>query len=146
VSQLQNLPGSLANTGVQRLVITRQLAPMLFLLLGLACADRTYVSPDDDAETGGPAPGEPFSGCMDKGDCFDEWCLHPADEPGFCTYACNGSVDSCEPVVGGTATSTCLPVEGDEVCALDCGGNKSCPYGMRCEQIEANEQARSICF
>ena len=83
---------------------------------------------------------------MDKGECLDEWCLHPADEPGFCTYACDGGLASCAPIAGGTATPTCLPVGSDEVCALDCGSGKSCPSSMRCEQIEAGGQARSICF
>ncbi len=102
--------------------------------------------PSDESETEGPAPGEPFSGCIDKGDCFADWCLHPAGEPGFCTYACKGGVDSCDPSPGGTATPTCLPVGSDEVCALDCGGNKTCPSGMHCEQIAANDEPRQICF
>jgi hypothetical protein len=125
-------------------VIARSLASTVFVFLLLACVDRTSISAEDE-ETGGPAPGEPFSGCMDMDECFDEWCLHPAGEAGFCTYACN-SVDNCSPPLGGTATLTCLPVEGDQVCALDCGGNKDCPSDMRCEQIEANGEARSICF
>jgi hypothetical protein len=126
-------------------VIARQLAPTILVFLTLACADRSTI-PDDEAETDGPAPGEPFSGCIDKGDCFDDWCLHPAGESGFCTYACNGGVQSCDPISGGSATATCLPVEGEEVCALDCSGNKSCPSGMRCEKIEAAGEPRSICF
>lgn len=125
-------------------VIARSFVPTLLVLFTLACAEKTLISAED--ETGGPAPGEPFSGCIDKGDCFDEWCLHPAGEPGFCTFACNGGVDSCDPSPGGSATLTCLPVDGDEVCVLDCGGNKTCPSQMRCEQIEANGQPRSICF
>ena len=125
-------------------MMARAFASTIFALSLLACGDRTTISAED--ETGGPAPGEPFSECIDKGDCFDEWCLHPAGETGFCTFACNGGVDSCDPAPGGTATLTCLPVEGEEVCALDCGGNKDCPSGMRCEQIEANDQPRSICF
>lgn len=132
-------------SGVPRSVKLRRLAPALLCVCVLACADRPII-PGEMDETGGPAPGEPFSGCIDKGDCDDDWCLHPAGEAGFCTYACSGGVASCEGVPGGTATPTCLPVDGDEVCALDCGGNKSCPNGMRCEQIEANDEARSICF
>lgn len=136
--------GSSADLGVSRRVLARSLALTILVSLTFACSDRGTISAED--ETGGPAPGEPFSECMDKGDCFDEWCLHPAGEQGFCTFACNGGVDSCDPAPGGSATLTCLAVEGDEVCALDCGGNKSCPSGMRCEQIEASGQARSICF
>jgi hypothetical protein len=120
---------------------------MVFALawFALACAERVTVPLEDD-ETGGPAPGEPFSACVDKGDCDDEWCLHPVNEPGFCTYACLNGVAGCEPISGGTATATCLPVGDDEVCALDCANNKTCPGAMRCEQIDANGQPRSICF
>jgi hypothetical protein len=129
------------------LASTARLLPLLLPLWALACVDRITLPDDETADTEGPAPGEAFSGCMDKADCDDDWCLHPTNEPGFCTYTCaaNG-VDACEPSPGGTATVTCLTVQGDQVCALDCAGNKSCPPHMRCEQIEANNQARSICF
>ena len=110
----------------------------------LACADRDAIGAGDD-ETG-PPPGEPFAGCIDADDCVDDWCLHPAGEEGFCTYACNGGASSCEVIPGGTATQTCVPVEGVEVCALDCGNGRSCPSHMRCEQISADGEARSICF
>lgn len=123
-------------------MINRSLASILFVFALFACADRDVIPAED--ETSGPEPGEPFSGCADKGDCFDEWCLHPAGEAGFCTYACN-TVDNCQAPAGGTATLTCLPVDGDSVCALDCEG-KSCPPSMRCEKIEANDEPRSICF
>lgn len=129
-------------------MIARTLASALLVvpLFALACADRDTIGLDDD-ETGGPLPGEAFSDCIDKGDCDDDWCLHPANETGFCTYACTSTgIDSCDPIPGGTAIPTCLPVDTDEVCALDCGGNKSCPSDMRCEQIQANGEARSICF
>jgi hypothetical protein len=125
--------------------------PSLLLLAGLVwgpgCAERVVISADELADTDSPAAGEPFSGCIDKGDCLDDWCLRPANEAGFCTYSCaaNG-VAACELSPGGTATLTCLAVQGDQVCALDCAGGKSCPSNMRCEQIEANGQPRSICF
>lgn len=141
-------PGSFSTIGVSSPVVSRQLVPALLAsLLTLACADRVYDLPADmkEAETEFPAPGEPFFACMDSNECFDEWCLHPVGEPGFCTYVCSGAAD-CEAVDGGTATATCLPVGGDHVCALDCGDNRSCPLSMRCEQIEANGQPRSICF
>ncbi len=127
-------------------VTARRLPPLLLVALVLACADRTTVSTDDEGETEAPAPGEPFSGCLSEDDCFDDWCVRPAGEPGFCTYACAGGTQNCEGLAGGTATLTCLPVEGQEVCALDCAGNKTCPAGMRCEQVEAGGEARSICF
>jgi hypothetical protein len=125
-------------------VIVRQFASTILALTLLACGDRTTISAED--ETGGPPAGEQYSGCFDDDDCFDKWCLHPAGETGFCTFACNGGTTNCEPPYGGTATLTCLPVEGEEVCALDCGNGKDCPSGMRCEQIEASGDPRSICF
>ena len=121
-------------------MIKRSLVTTLLVCLTLACADRDVLSAEDETTGPEPDPGQPFSGCMDKGDCFDEWCLHPAGEPGFCTYACN-TVANCSSAAGGTATLTCLPVDNDKVCALDCGGGKSCPWDMRCETIEANGEA-----
>jgi hypothetical protein len=138
------MSGRSSKLGVQCRVHARPLLVITLLLSTLACADRDMVSAED--ETGGPAPGEPFSGCIDKGDCFDEWCLHPAGEPGFCTYACNTVANCSISTSGGSATMTCLPVQGDQVCALDCGGGKSCPSNMRCEKIEAGGEPRSICF
>jgi hypothetical protein len=112
----------------------------------VACADRSIGGEDETDETDetqGPEPGELYGGCMDVQDCFDEWCVHPVDEPGFCTYPCS---QNCAAQLDGTATETCIPVDDEEVCALDCAGNKTCPSGMRCEQIEAGGQARAICF
>jgi hypothetical protein len=108
-----------------------------------ACADRAVGQGEGAGETQGPEPGELYGGCMDVDDCFDDWCVHPAGEPGFCTYPCT---EGCALELGGTATQTCLPVEDQEVCALDCSGGKTCPPAMRCEQIDAGGQPRSICF
>lgn len=121
----------------------------MFLLAfaGLACVDRAVVSDDEAGETSSPfEPGEPFASCIDADDCDGEWCVSPQDEPGFCTQPCVGGEFSCMLAPGGTATEVCLPVSGEEVCALDCGGGRSCPAGMRCETISAGGQARSICF
>jgi hypothetical protein len=131
--------------------MTTRPTPLLLALMlacvSVGCADRSSDLTLDDTETGSPyAPGEPLGACTDVNDCLDEWCVHPAGESGFCTYACGGP-DGCPEPVGGTATETCLLVEGVDVCALDCGGGGSCPNGMRCEQIQAsNGAARSICF
>ena len=37
---------------------------------------------------------------MDEDDCFDDWCVHPAGETGFCTYACT-SASQCPAASGG---------------------------------------------
>lgn len=126
---------------------TRPTPWMLLALVLVSCVDRASGVALDDTETGSPyAPGEPLGACVDVSDCVDEWCVHPAGENGFCTYACGGP-DGCPEPVGGTATETCLLVEDIDVCALDCSGGHSCPAGMRCEQIQASDgAARSICF
>lgn len=113
-----------------------------------ACADRsvTVDTGEDDGTEGPPAPGEALSSCVDEDDCFVEWCVHPAGEPGFCTFACSSAAE-CPDASSGTATATCLVVGGDQVCALDCADGRSCPTSMRCEQIESGQGvARSICF
>ena len=114
-----------------------------------ACADRPVdLSLEDESgsDSDAPAPGEALSSCMDEDDCFDDWCVHPTDEPGFCTFACSSAAQCPDASGGATASATCLLVAGDQVCALDCATG-SCPSGMRCEQIEAgNGTPRSICF
>jgi hypothetical protein len=122
---------------------------LAFLQIALACADRSIDGGDEtDGETGEPQnpfdPGSSYSDCQDWVECDSNWCLRPLDEPGFCTQECLDVEDCAESAVG-TAEPTCLPVEGDHACALDCGGGRTCPSGMRCEQVEANGP-RSICF
>ncbi|KIG19204.1 hypothetical protein DB30_04669 [Enhygromyxa salina] len=112
----------------------------LWLVAVVGCADRA-IGGGDELSVDGPPPGELYGECMDASDCFDEWCVHPASEPGFCTYPC---AQGCETELGGN--TTCLTVDGEGVCALDCGANGSCPAGMRCEKIESGGDPRSICF
>jgi hypothetical protein len=131
-----------------RIAVVHRLVTSLALLilltpLTIGCADRNAA--DGGEEETGPPPGEAFAECIEEGDCFEDWCLHPAGEPGFCTYTCTNAAN-CEPAENGTAAPTCLPVEGDQVCALDCSNGKSCPSHMDCQQIEADGEARSICF
>jgi hypothetical protein len=122
---------------------------LAFLQFGLACADRAIGGGDDTGdETGEPQnpfdPGSSYSDCIDWVECDSNWCLRPLDEPGFCTAECH-DVDDCAESAAGTAEPTCLPVDGDNACALDCGGGRTCPQGMRCEQVDA-DGPRSICF
>ncbi len=119
----------------------------LSLLFGLGCADRA-IGTDEVSDSGDEdnpfVPGEQYSDCVDEFECESQWCLSPVDEPGFCTVACMGAED-CELSPVGTAEPTCLAVAGEAACALDCGAGRSCPPGMRCEQVEAGGE-RSICF
>jgi hypothetical protein len=123
---------------------------LAFLQIALACADRSIGLDDEIGDETGEQPqnpfdpGGPYSECLDWVECDSNWCLSPLDEPGFCTEACH-DVEDCDASVAGTAEPTCLPVEGDHACALDCGGGRTCPPGMRCEQVDA-EGPRSICF
>jgi hypothetical protein len=123
---------------------------LAFLQIGLACADRVVGVDETGGETGEPEqqnpfePGSSYSDCVDWVECDSNWCLRPADEPGFCTEACL-DVEDCDGSAVSTAVPTCLPVEGDHACALDCGGGRTCPPGMRCEQVDA-DGPRSICF
>ncbi|MFV8749321.1 hypothetical protein ACNOYE_02090 [Nannocystaceae bacterium ST9] len=118
------------------------------LLLASACADRAVgddeAGEEDDEEQSPFMFGEQYAECVDGFECVNEWCLSPVDEPGFCTVTCM-DVDDCEPSPVGTATPTCLEVAGEAACALDCGDGRSCPPGMRCEQVDAGGE-RSICF
>ena len=115
------------------------------LLLG--CADRDLATSLEAGETGSPfEEGALFSGCLVASDCAESWCLHPADESGFCTHPCSTAAD-CSVDISASADAICVAVEADLACGLDCSGGKECPSGMRCEQIEdANGDARSICF
>lgn len=129
----------------------RLLVCLALLVPAFACADRDLIQ-SLDPELGDQRPfvsGEQYAACERGDDCLDEWCLSPANEAGFCTQACDPSDDVsiyCEAATEGTATTVCLQVGGDAACALDCGGERHCPAGMRCEQVEAQGLERSICF
>jgi hypothetical protein len=132
---------------------TRTRLVLGFLLPVLACADRDLIDVLDPAtlEDRPFTPGELYSACEHGDACLDAWCLSPADEPGFCTQLCDpaGDVSTyCDDseVPAGTADVVCLAVGDHAACALDCGDGRSCPAGMRCEQVDALGQPRSICF
>ena len=92
-----------------------------------------------------------YSECDTPADCAPlAYCVHPPDEPGFCSEPCDpvGDADSCEESPGGSARSTCVDI-GDpnaNLCALDCAGDRSCPGGMRCVGVITNEDERQLCF
>ena len=95
--------------------------------------------------------GVVYAECDTPADCSPlEYCVHPPDEPGFCSEPCDpvGDADSCEESPGGSARATCVDI-GDpnaNLCALDCAGDRSCPGGMRCVAVMTNEAERQICF
>jgi len=125
--------------------LRRRTSILAFLLLGLGCADRAVGMGDEVADESSPfEPGAQYADCVEGFECMNEWCLSPVDEPGFCTIGCTDVSDCDFPPVG-TAEPACLVVGGDAACALDCGEGRSCPPGMRCEQVDA-EGPRSICF
>lgn len=120
----------------------------MFLPSGLGCADRALgddeVGDEEEEQVSPFEPGEPYSDCVDGFECLNEWCLSPVGEPGFCTVKCM-DVDDCELSPVGSAEPTCLAIGSDAACALDCGDGRTCPPGMRCEQVEA-DGPRWICF
>ncbi|NVB38360.1 hypothetical protein G6O69_11010 [Pseudenhygromyxa sp. WMMC2535] len=125
------------------------LLSLVMVVASFGCADRDTISLDDEVgEDEDPfEPGESYASCNAAGECFNDWCLRPLDEPGFCTQACDPATPETCPDPGvGTATPVCVVVGQDAACALDCGGERDCPEGMRCEQVDVEGSARSICF
>lgn len=113
--------------------------------LFIGCAEPGDITLDPTIDTESPfEQGATYAGCNEASDCESAWCLRPADEPGFCTQPCSAP-EQCEQP-GGQAVASCVAVEADAACALDCGGGKACPAGMRCEQVEAEGEPRSLCF
>ena len=134
-----------------------RLAPLLLclsLVLPLACAERDLIDVlDPKTLEERPFPtGELYAAC-DHGDaCLDEWCLSPVDEPGFCTQLCDPADADVAAYCGelpsgsGTAAIACVQIGEQAACALDCDAGRSCPSGMRCEQVDVLGEPRAICF
>jgi hypothetical protein len=130
--------------------------------LALACVDRPLdgegdppADEDPDDEDVGERPGESdgmYAACGASAECAPlDFCVFPSSEQGYCTDVCASAEDPslCDPSPGGAATEFCLDIgipSGARVCALDCGGGKSCPGGMRCEGIETDDGERRVCF
>jgi hypothetical protein len=121
------------------------------IVLFAGCADRT-IAGDDEAAAMEPgeqplAAGAMYAPCTDSSDCPDGLCVFPLGESGFCSGPCAAPADpdSCE-APPGDQPATCLDIGLPEpVCALDCA-DATCPHGMRCEQVMAGTDERSICF
>ena len=78
-------------------------------------------------------------------------CLNNGAEPtdGFCTQECTAFADpsGCPtPPAGGDSLLTCVPLGGQNICALDCAGGKSCPGSMTCVQEQADNGTIHICM
>ncbi|EDM79134.1 hypothetical protein PPSIR1_27248 [Plesiocystis pacifica SIR-1] len=117
------------------------------VVFGLACAEPGSIEVDPVSDTDNPFEvGASYAGCQDGTDCESDWCLRPADEPGFCTEPCSlGDASSCEKPAHGGAPAVCVAVSGDAACALDCSAAE-CPSGMRCEAVDVGGEPRSLCF
>ena len=88
-----------------------------------------------------------WAACEMQRECGDvPICVFPADEAGFCTDACEVA-DDCPPAYAEGGSVVCVDVgDTQPVCALDCGGGRGCPAGMRCEEIGLPAGARKLCF
>jgi hypothetical protein len=133
----------------RRNVLRRFLLPTVLLAFSqLGCNEKASAPADGERPS---EPGMQYSECTESADCGDlPFCVHPPDESGFCSEACApaGDPESCPDSPGGSATTRCVDI-GDpsaNLCALDCNGNKSCPGGMRCQEVMTAEGARSLCF
>ena len=110
------------------------------------------VDPSGGESTGGDVPDgmQPAAGmyatCIDANVCAPltvcmqilDAMMMPTD--GFCTsLGCSDPSTQCLPAPGGTATPSCYAIMAngmpDAVCALDCGGGKTCPTGMTCRNL-----------
>lgn len=151
---------------------TRRISLVIGLALAASggCTDRSMgldgggdssdESGDDDGELPddydpGVRPGgrgAMYSVCADQSVCTpQEFCVFPADEAGFCSAACADIDDAsnCDPAPDGQARAFCLDIglpDARRVCAIDCEDGRPCPDGMRCEQVESADDARSVCF
>jgi len=89
---------------------------------------------DGDGDTSG-AVTDPYTPCLDDGDCDDPWptCLvAEGSVAGFCTGPCALAAD-CLPPPTGTAAAVC---HGLGLCMLSCNVEKPCPEGMACTSEE----------
>lgn len=55
---------------------------------------------------------------------------------GICTAIGCVSNNDCPASPGGTATPVCESIFPENGCMLDCTGNKTCPGGMECYNVD----------
>jgi hypothetical protein len=110
----------------------------------------TTVDPSGGDPNGGQPGAGMYSACLQPADCAGlDACMQIVDanmQPtdGFCTVlGCANAAVDCDPSPGGTATATCYAVQtqmgADAICALDCGGGKTCPAGMQCTNLTGGQ-------
>jgi hypothetical protein len=90
------------------------------------------------------APCESSEACRDAG--LVACVIRPdvSDAPGFCAPACD---DPCPAAVDGNAPASCMTIDGEALCVLDCDPNITCPRGQKCQTIaDADGESRGLCF
>ena len=117
--------------------------------LGLQVGDGFFSKStiDDDGCSNGAQPGTGYySHCLEADDCFgfmgSYGCVSLVDDnmnptDGMCTgVGCNNN-NECPASPGGTATPVCESTlfNNQAGCLLDCSGNKTCPGGMQCFNV-----------
>ncbi len=108
----------------------------------LSCDNCTI---DDSTCSNAAQPGTgQYSHCLEADDCFgfsgSYGCVAIVDEnmnpeDGICTAIGCTSNSQCPAPPGGTATPVCESIFPDNGCMLDCTGNKTCPGGMLCYNV-----------
>ena len=93
-----------------------------------------------------------YAACATSESCMDAdlraCVLIPSapDQPGFCADSCAGDGD-CPAGQDGDAAARCVPISGEQLCALDCAEGRTCPSGYVCRDTQDQDAAaRSLCF
>lgn len=118
----------------------------------LACID-SFCKPADCAGDPDCAPFKRACGGEADVDCADvgaSGCFFVEEDPaaGYCALSCERA-DQCP--ADGTAQPDCIdsPTAGAavaRVCALDCGGGRTCPSYMHCADVTLADGSRSLCL
>lgn len=91
-----------------------------------------------------------WSHCTGTPECTDDLVcmLNGAGDDGVCTSFCNPAGDgtSCGASPGVTAQPSCLNVDTNSICALDCSDGKTCPAGMLCLSDVDDDGPIEICM
>ncbi|MCA9663726.1 MAG: hypothetical protein KC486_35690, partial [Myxococcales bacterium] len=117
-------------------------ATLLALVAGLACLGELACF--DGGEAIAYAPCESSEACRDAG--LVACVIRPdvADAPGFCAPACD---DPCPAALDGDAPASCMTIDDEALCVLDCDADITCPSGQKCRTIRgADGEARGLCF
>ncbi|MCR9159849.1 MAG: hypothetical protein ACE37F_05830 [Nannocystaceae bacterium] len=109
---------------------------------------------EDSSSSGVELPPQPetswWSHCTSTSECTDDLVcmLNGAGDDGVCTSLCTpaGDATSCGASPGVSAAPSCLNVDTNSICALDCSDGKDCPAGMLCLSDVDDDGPIEICL